>query len=362
MPAAAAVIPAIQAGTSLVGGWMGSRAANNAAKQQEATAQQVAQQLRSTATESGNALDGATAAARAAIIDTSGAAANGVQDAGDLAQGNIATATQNAQSGMTTAVNTANGTLADLYGRATEMTDPYRTAGAGAVSTLASSLAPGGDMAGPFKFSEDDPSYQWRLEQGRKALERSSAARGAVSGGGVMKAMERYAQGAASTEYGAAFDRFQKERGSRFEMLSGLAGIGQKAVGQQLEAGESYGRGVSDNLIRGADYTGTIGVRGAESAGDIGLRTATTAGGLRTDAANLAGQLQVNSAGRAGDWNMAGVLGAGEALMGGANARAAGTMESASSWANGISGAGTAVVDYLTQSQKQNQKFKPKGN
>jgi type II secretory pathway pseudopilin PulG len=357
MPAAALAIPAIQAGTSLIGGWMGSRAANNAAQQQQQVAQQVAQQLRSTATESGNALDGATAAARAAIIDTSGAAANGVQDAGDLAQGNIASATQNAQSGMTTAVNTANGTLADLYRGATEMTDPYRTAGAGAVSTLASSLAPGGDMAGPFKFSEDDPSYQWRLEQGRKALERSSAARGAVSGGGVMKAMERYAQGAASTEYGAAFDRFQKERGSRFDMLSGLAGIGQKAVGQQLDASTNYGRGVSDNLMRGADFTGTIGVRGAESAGDIGLRTATTAGGLRTNAANLAGQLQVNSAGRAGDWNMQGVRGAGEALMGGANARAAGTVGSANAWSGALSGVSNAV----TNAMAKNPKFNPGG-
>src|SRR4030095_4767601 len=60
--------------------------------------------------------------------------------------------------------------------------DPYTTAGAEAVRSMS-------EMAGPQKkfTMEDlqlDPSYQFRLEPGEQALERSRAARGGLGGGG----------------------------------------------------------------------------------------------------------------------------------------------------------------------------------
>jgi len=57
------------------------------------------------------------------------------------------------------------------------------------------------------QFSTDDPSYQWRLQQGEQAVERSAAAKGQLGSGNVLTALTDYAQGAASTEYGAQFSR-----------------------------------------------------------------------------------------------------------------------------------------------------------
>ena len=52
-----------------------------------------------------------------------------------------------------------------------------------------------------------DPSYQFRLQQGQEALERSGAARGVTNTGGTLKDILDYGQQAASQEYGNVFGR-----------------------------------------------------------------------------------------------------------------------------------------------------------
>lgn len=59
-------------------------------------------------------------------------------------------------------------------------------------------------------FSPDDPSYQWRFQQGQQATERSLAARGLLNSGNAAIELQQYGQGAASQEYGAQFDRLLK--------------------------------------------------------------------------------------------------------------------------------------------------------
>ena len=63
-------------------------------------------------------------------------------------------------------------------------------------------------------FSPDDPSYQWRFQQGQQAVERSMAAKGLLNSGNAAIELQQYGQGAASQEYGAQFQR----------MLQGLSG------------------------------------------------------------------------------------------------------------------------------------------
>ncbi len=53
-----------------------------------------------------------------------------------------------------------------------------------------------------------DPGYQFRLDQGNKALNNSAAARGSLLSGATLKAIADYNSGAASQEYGAAQNRF----------------------------------------------------------------------------------------------------------------------------------------------------------
>ena len=52
-----------------------------------------------------------------------------------------------------------------------------------------------------------DPSYQFRLGEGQKALERSAAGRGVLRTGGTLKDILSYGQNFASQEYGNIFDR-----------------------------------------------------------------------------------------------------------------------------------------------------------
>jgi hypothetical protein len=96
-----------------------------------------------------------------------------------------------------------------VQGKATQ-TQAVQNAGTAAVNAT----APGQDvfskkLAGMAngQFSTDDPSYQWRLQQGEQAVERSAAAKGQLGSGNVLTALTDYAQGAASTEYGAQFSR-----------------------------------------------------------------------------------------------------------------------------------------------------------
>lgn len=76
----------------------------------------------------------------------------------------------------------------------------------------------------------DDPGYQFRLQQGQQALERSAAARGGLLTGGTVKATERYAQGMASDEYARAYDRALTEYNLKYRKLSDLTGIGESAA------------------------------------------------------------------------------------------------------------------------------------
>lgn len=358
MPLAPLIIPAIQGVTSLIGGFLGGNAAKNAAKIQQQAAQGVASKYEQTGFNIGQDLDAAAAGARAGIIDAGGAAANQVLDASGQAQQSVLDQAALAQQGMQGAVTGANATLKSLYDDVTGLTSPYTTAGAGAVNQLAAYVGPGGEGSQAFQFTQDDPSFQWRLQQGQQALARSAAARGAVSGGGVAKALTRYAQGAASTEYQAAFDRFQREREQRYNMLAGLAGIGQNAVGQQIGAANVYGTSTSNNLLRGAEFTGTVGLNAAKTAGDFGVGGAKMAGDYGVNAANAAGQLQFNNALQRGDWTLAALRGYADATLGGANAAAAGKVGGANAWSGAITGIGDAAASALSQFKK----FNPGGN
>jgi hypothetical protein len=51
------------------------------------------------------------------------------------------------------------------------------------------------------------PGYQFRLQQGQRALEQSAAARGVLNTGGTLKDLLQYGQDFASNEYGNVYNR-----------------------------------------------------------------------------------------------------------------------------------------------------------
>lgn len=54
---------------------------------------------------------------------------------------------------------------------------------------------------------QTDPSYQFNLEQGNQAINRSAAAKGMLGSGNVLAELARYGQGMASQEYRNQFNR-----------------------------------------------------------------------------------------------------------------------------------------------------------
>lgn len=124
---------------------------------------------------------------------------------------------------------------------------PYREVGYGALGKLATmyGVAPVGadgkptatyaGSAAPDTSWQTSPGYEWRLNQGIQAAERSAAARGLLRSGGTMKAIQRYGEGLASSEYENYANR-----------LAAMAGIGQSATGSTAAAGAQATQGITN--------------------------------------------------------------------------------------------------------------------
>ena len=98
----------------------------------------------------------------------------------------------------------------------------YGGGGAGGYVTNAPGGGGGGGGAPVFAAPTpesvlSDPSYQFRLQQGTKALEGSAWARGVGRTGGTLKDLMGYGQGLASEEYGNAYNRALQEWQTRYD-------------------------------------------------------------------------------------------------------------------------------------------------
>lgn len=103
---------------------------------------------------------------------------------------------------------------------------PYQQSGTSALSKL-------GAMQ-PFQAptaaqAAATPGYQFQLQQGLKALQNSAAARGGLLAGGTAKAINDYAQGQASTNYGNTYNQALQAYQTNFGNQYALAGQGLNA-------------------------------------------------------------------------------------------------------------------------------------
>jgi hypothetical protein len=141
---------------------------------------------------------------------------------------------------------------------------PYREGGTTAQNQLMTLLGIGGDQnaQGYGKYARDfsmsdfttDPGYQFRLEQGMRALNASAAAKGMGMSGANIKGATEYGQNLGSQEYQNAYNRafnaFQTNRANQLDPLFKLYSGGQaSAAGSAAQAGN-----LGQNL--GQTYTG----------------------------------------------------------------------------------------------------------
>jgi hypothetical protein len=146
-----------------------------------------------------------------------------------------------AEGAQTEAANRMGAFSKDIYDQQRADNAPWREAGQRAVGKMEDA-----DYMRDFTMADyqADPGYQFRMDEGQKALEKSAAARGGLMSGGFMKGLAKYSQGVASQEYQNAYDRFNSDRDRRFGRLSQLSGMGQQAnaltgqaAGQYMQAG-----------------------------------------------------------------------------------------------------------------------------
>lgn len=178
------------------------------------------------------------------------------------------------------ATNRANEIALQMYQEQKKLQEPFVGAGVTAQNRLLTLLGlPGGDANSPdygsankpFTMNEltTDPSYQFRLGEGLKSLDRQAAARGGLISGQALKAAQDFGQQSASQEYQNAFNRYQTNRTNMLQPLGNLLASGQSAAANAGSAAANYGTTAGNNITSGA---------AAQAAGTIGQANALTGG------------------------------------------------------------------------------------
>lgn len=136
-----------------------------------------------------------------------------------------------------------------------------------------------------------DPGYQFRLDEGQKALERSAAARGLLASGSTLKGIQRFAQGEASQEYTNAFNRYQVNRSNQLNPLQSLMGAGQSATNTLTGAAGQQGQNQATNLINAgqARASGYVGSANALSSAVGGIGNSMMQYGMMRNTGGLMG-------------------------------------------------------------------------
>lgn len=107
---------------------------------------------------------------------------------------------------------------------------------------------------------QNEPGYQFGQQQGQLGLDRRIAAMGGRVSGQALKAASRFNSDYATTRYGQAYDRVRGERSETLNRLASLAGVGQTAVGQTSQAGQSTGNAISNLMSSQGSATGAASI------------------------------------------------------------------------------------------------------
>lgn len=164
-----------------------------------------------------------------------------------------------------------------MFEKQVELQEPWRQSGIRHLGELERQVGAGQLSYTPRDFEfETDPGYEFRKQEGMKAIQNMLAARGVgAQSGPLQKAMARYAQDYASGEYQNAFSRHVQQEQIRkaskelaFNQLAALSRTGQTAAqsisalgGQAAGAmSQSY---MSGGLAAGKALGGGIAAAGA---------------------------------------------------------------------------------------------------
>ena len=151
-----------------------------------------------------------------------------------------------------------------MYNQNREDQMPWLTQGKNSLERLGGMMGKNGALMKQYqkfkpmdmKSFQSDPSYNFRRSEGLRGIENSMAGRSGFGGGNMLKALARYNSDLASTEYGAANDRynqnfatgynqFNQDQNTIFNRLSALAGTGQTTASNLGSMGQNTANAVS---------------------------------------------------------------------------------------------------------------------
>ncbi len=192
---------------------------------------------------------------------------------------------------------------------------------------------------------QQSPGYEWRMQQGQKALENSAAAKGTLFSGATGKALTEYGQNFGSNEYQNYLGNLQNQLSAQGNYL----GSSINAANAELNP---YGTLMNQ------------GYNAANTQGQLGMNAANTQAGYITGANNAVAQgmiakdQQMQNAGN--QWIQLGSMAAGAAMGGAGALGGAGGMTGAMQGMQmGGQLGGTLTGQQPTFSQQPYQSFQP---
>lgn len=102
---------------------------------------------------------------------------------------------------------------------------PWREAGGAAITQGLAMLQPGYDHT-------TSPGYQFRFNEGQRAVESGGAARGMLMSGGTLKDLARFGQGVAADDFNDQFNRQMAIAGGGQQAATSLGQLGGQMAGR----------------------------------------------------------------------------------------------------------------------------------
>jgi hypothetical protein len=170
---------------------------------------------------------------------------------------------------------------------------PWLQAGKGALGNLSAlTSTPGQGLLTPWTeqfqapnavTEQNDPGYQFRLQQGEGALQNSAAAQGSLLSGNTLEAQQKFGQNYASNEYGNVYNRalgqyqqrygiFENNQANQFNRLAAMSGLGQTAATSLGQQGQAAAQNVGNiDLTSGAQQGQDLqNIAAAQASGYVG--------------------------------------------------------------------------------------------
>ena len=132
---------------------------------------------------------------------------------------------------------------------------PWVDAGKSALTRMQAGVADGGEFSKKFGLSDmqNDPGYQFRMDQGQKQLEQSAAAKGMNMSGAQLQGITDYGQNMGAQQYATSRDNFYQDQSRNYDRISNMASNGQNAAAGQASMQTGLGTNLATTMGRGND-------------------------------------------------------------------------------------------------------------